>query len=639
MHDLKELMREHYLKYASYVILDRAIPHSADGLKPVQRRILHTLFTMHDGKFHKVANAVGQTMAYHPHGDAPIYEALVNIGLRGFLLDCQGNFGNLYTGDPAAAARYIETRLSSFAKEVLFNPQITTYVPSYDGRNQEPVTFPAKIPLLLLLGADGIAVGMSTKILPHNFVELIEAEIAILQDRPFTVLPDFPTGGILDTTDYADGKGKVRLRAKIDVVDAKTLVIREICHGTTTESLIHSVDEAVKRGKLKIESISDYTAQEVEIEIKLGRGQYANEILDLLYAYTECQVQISPQILCIKDNLPCEMTVTEVLQNHVELLLGYLQQELELEEKAHLQSVFEKTLEQIFIENRLYKHIEETKSSAEMYKVLVKSIEPFHTLLARLPEDADYERLLAIPIRRIARFDIEKNLEDIKAIEKKLQKVRGHLKKLKPYAISYLQSLLERYGASFKRKTQIQAIAQLDIKAIATKEMKLFFDSKTNYVGYKMQGDKEIACTNFDKILIFYKNGTFKVMNLCEKEYIGKKNDAIVYVGIADKKTEFCVVSEEKESGLCYAKRFIIKQFIIDKVYRYIEENDKMRYFSNVVQNNLIVELLPKPKQKVSAIELDFTKVLVKAVTARGVRISSRHVMNISNIQASKRRT
>lgn len=630
MHDLKELMREHYLKYASYVILDRAIPHCVDGLKPVQRRILHTLFKMHDGKFHKVANVAGQTMAYHPHGEAPIYEALVNMGLRGFLLDCQGNFGNLYTGDPAAAARYIETRLSKFALEVLFNPDITETVPSYDGRNLEPVTFPAKIPLLLLQGAEGIAVGMSTKILPHNFVELINAEIAILEKKPFSILPDFPTGGILDATDYADGKGKVRLRAKIEEVDPKTLIIREICYGTSTESLIQSIDEAVKRGKFKIESISDYTAENVEIEIKLGRGQYVSELLDHLYAYTECEVQISPQMISIKDNLPHEMTISEILHYHVERLVSYLKLELELEEKKHLQSIFEKTLEQIFIENRLYKHIEETKSSEEMYKVLVKSIKPYHDQLSRLPEDADYERLLAIPIRRIARFDIEKNQDDIKAIEKLLKTVRSHLKKLTPYAISYLQDLLKRYGHLFARKTEIKAIAQIDKKAIETKEIIVHFDSKTGYVGTKMQGDKQIHCTNFDKLLIFYKGGSYKVINIPEKEYIGQDKDKILYVGVADKKTVFSVCFEEKESGLCYAKRFIVKQFILDKSYSFIEDGAKLKFFSDKSDCQIMVQLLPKPKQKMSAIEFDFSKVLVKAVSAYGVRISNRHVMQIA---------
>ncbi len=529
MQDLKQMMREHYLKYASYVILDRAIPNVADGLKPVQRRIMHTLFEMHDGKFHKVANVVGQTMAYHPHGDAPIYEALVNIGMRGFLLDTQGNFGNMLTGDPAAAARYIEARLSPLALEVLFNPAITKFIPSYDGRHQEPVTFPAKIPLQLLLGAEGIAVGMSTKVLPHNFVELIEAVIAILEERPYKVLPDFPTGGIMDASEYSGGRGKVKLRSKIEVRDPKTLVIRDICYGTTTESLIHSIDEAAKRGKLKIESISDYTTEKVEIEIKLPRGQYAEDVLDHLYHYTECQVNLIPQMILIKDNLPVDTSVQEILEHHVTLLLSYLKKELELEEEKYLQDIFERTLEQIFIENRLYKQIEEVKSSEEMFDTLKKSIKPYHHLLARLPEMPDYERLLAIPIRRIARFDIEKNQEDIKAVEKKLSKTRGHLKKLKPYAISYLKSLIERFGKHFPRKTEIQEIAEIDKKAIERKEITVGFDPKTGYVGTKVVGAKEISCTNFDKMLIFYKSGIYKIINIPEKQYVGKDKNPIIH--------------------------------------------------------------------------------------------------------------
>ena len=631
MHDLKSMMREHYLKYASYVILDRAIPNVADGLKPVQRRILHTLFNMHDGKFHKVANAAGQTMAYHPHGEAPIYEALVNLGMRGFLLDTQGNFGNLYTGDPAAAARYIETRLSPMALDVLFNPKITKYIPSYDGRNQEPITFPAKIPLLLLLGTEGIAVGMSTKILPHNFVELIEAEIAILEERPFEVLPDFPTGGIMDASEYQGGKGKIKLRAKIDVVDQKTLVIREICYGTTTESLIHSIDEAAKRGKIKIDSISDFTSEQVEIEIKLSRGQYADDLLDLLYAYTECQVNLVPQMISIKDDLPTELTVSEVLHHHVELLLGYLKQELQLEEQELLQGVFEKTLEQIFIENRLYKHIEETKSSEEMFKVLEKSIKPYHDRLARLPEKDDYERLLAIPIRRIARFDIEKNQQDIQALEKKLQKTRGHLKKLKTYAISFLHSLLDKYGANFKRKTEVQQIAAIDKKAIETKEITVGFDTKTGYIGTKVTGDVQITCTNYDKLLIFYKNGTYKVINTPEKLYLG---EGILHCGAADKKSVFSVCFKDTKSGLSYAKRFIVKQFILEKEYPFIEEGCELQYFTGKHEPLLLIQLLPKARQKLSAVQFEFKNVAVKGVSAYGNRISPRPVMEINDREA-----
>jgi topoisomerase IV subunit A len=359
MEDVKQLMRHHYLKYASYVILDRAIPNVFDGLKPVQRRILHTLWSMHDGKLHKVANVAGQTMAYHPHGDGPITEALVNMANKGFLLDQHGNFGNIFTGDPAAASRYIETRLSALAKETMFNPDLTQFIPSYDGRHQEPVCLPAKIPLLLMQGADGIAVGMSTHILPHNFVELLEAEIALLlEGRAKDILPDFPTGGIMDASDYQKGKGKIKLRAKIEIKDPKTLVIREICYGTTTETLIRSIDEAAKRGKIKIDAINDYTSEKVEIEIKLPRGTYAEDLINALYAYTECEVSLNSQMVLIKDDFPCEMDVQEILHLYVEKLQEYLKTELEIERNRLLEKIFDKTLEQIFIENRLYKKIE-----------------------------------------------------------------------------------------------------------------------------------------------------------------------------------------------------------------------------------------------------------------------------------------
>ncbi len=629
MQDLKQIMRDHYLKYASYVILDRAIPNIADGLKPVQRRIMHTLFEMHDGKFHKVANVVGQTMAYHPHGDAAIYEALVNIGIRGFLLETQGNFGNMFTGDPAAAARYIETRLSPLALEILFNPAITKYIPSYDGRNEEPITFPAKIPLPLLLGAEGIAVGMSTKMLPHNFVELIEAEIAILEDKPFEVLPDFPTGGIMDASEYDGGKGKIKLRAKIEVRDPKTLVIHDICYGTTTESLIHSIDEAAKRGRIKIDSISDYSTEKVEIEVKLPRGQYAEDVLDHLYHYTECQVNLIPQMIMIKDNLPVEVSTVDILQHHVNLLLAYLKTELEIEEAGYLQSVFEKTLEQIFIENRLYKHIEESKSSAEMYTTLEKSITPFHHLLARLPESADYERLLSIPIRRIARFDIEKNQDDIQALEKKLQKTRGNLKKLKPFAIAYLKSLITKFGAKFARKTEIQQIATIDKKAIETKELNVGFDPKTGYVGTKVTGAKEIKCTNFDKLLIFYKSGFYKIINIPEKQYLDKEKDSVLYCGIADKKTVFSVCFQDPKTGYSFAKRFVVKSFILDKEYAFIAEDSKLQYFSCEHEPRLLIQLLPKARQKVSSLQYYFKDVAIKGVSAHGVKVATRPVMEI----------
>lgn len=372
MDDVKYFFKDNYLRYASYVILDRAIPHAIDGLKPVQRRILWTLFQMNDGKLHKVANVAGQTMALHPHGDAPIIDALVHIANKGFLFDTQGNFGNPFTGDPAAAARYIETRLTALALETLFNPQLTEFSPSYDGRASEPVVLPAKIPLLLMQGAEGIAVGMTTKILPHNFSELLEAEIAILEEKPFELLPDFPSGGIMDPSEYDQGRGKLKLRTKIQILDEKTLVIKEICHGTTTESVIRSIDEAAKKGKIKIEAINDYTAEKIEIEIKLPRGQYAHKTIDQLFAFTDCEITLHPQMLMIKEGMPWEASVNEMLQFHTELLQGYLKAELEFERDRLLEKIFEKTLEQLFIENRLYKHIEEIGNYEKIHDTIEK---------------------------------------------------------------------------------------------------------------------------------------------------------------------------------------------------------------------------------------------------------------------------
>lgn len=505
MEDVKQLMQDHYLKYASYVILDRAIPHVLDGLKPVQRRILHTLWNMHDGKLHKVANVAGQTMAFHPHGEVAIVDALVNMANKGFLLDQQGNFGNIFTGDPAAAARYIETRLSALAKETMFNPDLTTFSLSYDSRNQEPVSLPAKIPLLLMQGAEGIAVGMATSILPHNFVELLEAEIAMLGGEEVNVFPDFLTGGIMDASDYRHGKGKIKLRAKIDVKDPKTIVVTEICYGTTTESVIRSIDEAAKKGKIKIEAINDYTAEKVEIEIKLPRGQYAEDLINALYAYTECEVSLSSQMIVIKDDLPAELSVIEILQIHVEKLKEYLKEELEIQKNRYLEKIFDKTLEQIFIENRLYKKIEEISSYDKIHQVIEKGLEPYHNQLLHIPTYDDREKLLNIPIRRISRFDLEKNQEEIATTQKLLQGVEKDLKNIKNYAVGYLKGLLEKYGKDFPRKTVLQSIQQVDIRAIATRAVKVGFDPQSGFVGTKVGGDTILECTNFDKLLLFLK--------------------------------------------------------------------------------------------------------------------------------------
>lgn len=633
MHDLKQLFKDNYLKYASYVILDRAIPDVVDGLKPVQRRILWTLYQMDDGKLHKVANVAGQTMALHPHGDAPITEALTNLANKGFLLDRQGNFGNPYTGDPPAASRYIETRLGSLAKETLFNPDITPFVASYDSRAQEPVTLPSKIPLLLMQGAEGIAVGMATKILPHNFQELLEAEIAYLNGEDFEVLPDFPTGGIMDASEYDQGRGKVKLRAKIDVVDDKTLVIRQICYGTNTESLIRSIDDAAKKGNIKIDSINDFTAENVEIEIKFPRGQYAESAINALYAFTECEVTIHSQLLVIKENLPWETTVPEVIKYHAELLKGYLRQELELEEKALTEKIFEKTLEQIFIENRIYKKIEEISSYEKIHQTIEKGLEPFHKDLFRIPTYEDREKLLNIPIRRISRFDIDKNQEEIAALVKKLQEIEKHLKNIKKYTINYLQGLIKRHGAHFPRKTEISEIEKIDIKEVATKKVKVGYDPETGFLGTKISSKQGVECTNFDKLLILFENGSYTVINIPEKEYVRKEAHP-VWIGVADKKGVFSILYKDVKTKFVAAKRFIVKQFILGRVYHYLEEGQTLEFISSEPKVQVEITFAPQPKQKVSHLTLDFDEIAIKGVTARGFRIANKQLKSVKLIES-----
>ena len=633
MEDLKHQMRDYFLRYASYVVLDRAIPNVVDGLKPVQRRILHTLWKMDDGKLHKVANVAGQTMAYHPHGDAAIIEALVNMSNKGYLLDQQGNFGNIYTGDPSAAARYIETRLSAMAKETLFNPQLTEYIPSYDGRNKEPICLPAKIPVLLLQGTTGIAVGMSTNILPHNFVEVLQAEIDYLEGKKYKILPDFVTGGIMDASEYDKGKGKIKLRAKISVKDPKSIVITEICYGTTTESLIRSIDEAAKKGKIKIESINDYTAEKVEIEIKMPRGHYAEDLIDTLYAYTECEVTLSPQMVVIKDNRPWETDVNEILELNANMLQGYLKKELEIERERLLEKIFEKTLEQIFIENRLYKKIEEVKSNDKIHETVEKSLVPFHKELYRIPTHEDREKLLNIPIRRISRFDLDKNQEEIAGYRDQLAQVEKDLKNILKFTIKYIEGLIKKYGKEFPRKTKIKSIEELDMRAISTKAIKVGYDLESGFVGTKVTTGESLECTNYDKILILYQDGSYRVTNIPEKNYVHLTNNKAVFVGVADKKTVFSVAYKDPKTHMCFAKRFVVSKFILDKEYRYFEENMGLEFISTHPEPALEVMFIPKVNQKVSKIEFSFKNVLVKAVTSKGIRVAQRGVKKVRTLK------
>lgn len=629
MDDLKQLMKHHYLQYASYVILDRAIPNAIDGLKPVQRRILHMLMKIDDGKMHKVANVAGQTMALHPHGDAPITDALINLANKGFLLDTQGNFGNIYTGDPAAASRYIETRLSSLAKETLYNKDITDYIPSYDGRNQEPVQLPAKIPLVLMQGAEGIAVGMSTKILPHNFKELLEAQVAILKKKPFEIYPDFQTGGVMDVSEYEKGKGKVKVRAKLDIVDTKTIIIREICPGTTTESLINSVDEAAKRGKIKIDGIHDYTADKVEIEIKLPRGVYATDILDALYAFTQCQVSINSQVLVIKDKLPWETDVDELLKLHTNSLRNFLKLELEIANEKLLQKIFEKTLEQIFIENRLYKKIENIKTYPKIHEAIEEQLKPFHRKLKRKPEYDDREKLLNIPIRRISKFDIERHQDEISEMKKKLLEIEKNLKNLTQFTISYIESLLKKYGNLFPRKTEISELKEIDRKKAVEKDIKVMVDYKTGYIGTKVSSDVQFECTNLDRFVLFFDDGTYQVISPSEKEYVLKGNKLLIAEPI-DKEKVFSCIYRDPKTKLAFAKRFQVSKYILNKVYNFAEEGSIIDFLTDQETPLVSVFFVPKPKLKQKSIEFSFEDVLIKGVSARGKRISSKEVKKVS---------
>lgn len=627
MHDLKSVMKDNYIKYASYVILDRAIPDIADGLKPVQRRILHTLYKMHDGKFHKVANVCGQAMAYHPHGEAPIYEALVTMGLKNYLFDLQGNFGNIYTGDSAAASRYIETRLSPFAMETMFNPKLTEYVPSYDGRNSEPVSFPSKIPLLLMQGTDGIAVGMATHIFPHNFCELIEAEIALLKGESLFVYPDFQTGGLMDVSQYEDGRGKIRVRAKIEIKDQKTLVIREIPPSTTTESVIQSIDDAAKKGKIKIDAIFDYTSEEVEIAISLPRNVYAKDIIDKLYAFTECEVSLSSQILVIQDGMPREITLTDAVAFYVERLKWCLQRELEIEKDELSKKWFLRRLEAIFIEEKIYKQLEELEKYELVYDVMTKAFTPFKAELKVMPSKEDIDYLLAIPIRRIAKFDRELNEKDRKECVKRIQQIEKLLRDIASYAREYLEKLLEKYGKGFPRKTAIENLSVVDKRKAQEKQVEIGVDRKAGFVGLNVDGEEKLSCSNLDRVVILYEDGVYKVVPVDDRVYIGREAK-INGVYVFNKDTVFSCIFREKDTGISYIKRFSVHQFILEKEYRFFDEGQELLFLSTGVCK-LLVQLVPKPKQRVSSIEVVIEDFRVKGAQAQGVRLSPRPVLCI----------
>ncbi len=622
------LFNSNFLEYASYVIKDRAIPHLDDGLKPVQRRILHSLFEKDDGKFHKVANIVGHCMQYHPHGDQSINSALVVLANKELFIEKQGNFGNILTGDEASAARYIECRATPLAKRLLYKPEITEFEPSYDGRRKEPVVFPAKFPVILALGAEGIAVGMSTRILPHNFIEVAEALQAALRGQAFQLFPDFPGGGYVDVSAYEDGRGKVLVRAKLDTKDPKRIVIRELPYGSTTESLINSIEAAARKNKVKIAGISDFTAEDVEIEIKLPRGVYTQEVVDSLYAFTECENSISVNLLVIKDGKPTSMTVTEVIQYHARRLIDLLTQELELEHGQLLDRLHARTLERIFVEERLYKRIEEEKTAEAVTATVIEGFEPYKKEIRRRVTEEDVERLLKIPIRRISRYDIEKAKREIEEIKERIKEIKYHLAHITDYAIDWVGAVAEDYRSSFTRRTEIGSFDKVDAREAAVRNLSLRYDSKTGYLGYEVSGGKELfKVSAYDRVLVIRGSGAYSVINAPGKLFVDK---GMLSCGLAEKdvlaETVFNIVYRDKKNGYPYMKRTKIEQYILDRGYEIVPEGAAV--LALTTRTGVVAHVKYKKRKNIRVLEEDFDieEYLVKGVKASGVRLAPREV-------------
>ncbi|MBI3852510.1 MAG: DNA topoisomerase IV subunit A [Verrucomicrobia bacterium] len=616
-----------FLDYASYVIRDRAIPNLADGLKPVQRRILWALHEKDDGRFIKVANVVGHTMQYHPHGDASIGDALVVLANKRYLIEGQGNFGNIFTGDPPAAPRYIECRLTELARPELFNDEITGFVPSYDGRNKEPVALPSKLPLTLMLGTEGIAVGLAARILPHNFPELLEAQIAILKKQPFKCLPDFPTGGLMDAREYKDGTGSVKVRAKIKTKDESTVVIKEIPPTTTTDSLIASIENATQKGKLKVKSINDFTSENVEIEIKCPSGVDAEKLVDALYAFTDCEVTIASRIVVIKNSRPVELTVSEVLRENTAQLVETLKRELELKEQKLQDELHYRTLERIFIEERIYKLIEKCKTSEAVTKAVYDGFKPFKRQLVREITDPDVERLLQVRIRRISLFDINQHRQEMEKVKADLAETRNNLKNLTRYVIGHLEALLEKYGPQYPRlTTKSSRHEEVDAKAVAFKAFKVAYDRESGYVGYKVSGEEfKVECTKFDKVLLVFKDGTYKVTELPEKLFVGPE---LFYCGLPDRETVFtCAYTDRKAS---YLKRFKFGGTILNKAYLCIPDKSRILFFAPDTPKLLYVRYKPAPHQKISQQTCDPKQIEVKSPKTRGRMISIKDISSVT---------
>ncbi|MCL2243060.1 MAG: DNA topoisomerase IV subunit A [Treponema sp.] len=633
---IKNLFDRNFLEYASYVIKDRAIPDLEDGLKPVQRRILHSLFEMDDGKFHKVANVTGHCMKYHPHGEASINPALVVLANKELFIDRQGNFGNLYTGDDASAPRYIECRVTPLAKDIFYNPKLTQWADSYDGRNREPVLFPAKIPVVLVMGVEGIAVGMSTKILPHNVLEVIEAEIACLSGKKFELFPDFPTGGYVDVSEYREGNGKVLVRAKLDTSDPKRILITELPFGSTTESIINSIDAAARAGRIKIQGINDFTTDKVEIEVKLARGIYAQDTIDALFAFTECEQSISVNLLVIKDGLPAVMAVSDVIKYHAKQLVKILTKELELEKKELQDKLHLRTLERIFIEERIYKGIEKMKTAKGVQEAVIAGFKPFmkETGPRGVSED-DVEHLLRIPIRRISLYDINKARDEMEQINARIKEINAHLKNIVAYSISWLKGIIvkiknnEEIGRG-ARKTIVGAFDKVIAKEVVKRDVELKYDSKSGYLGTNVSGVKHCEVSPYDRILAVRKNGMYTVMDLPEKAFVGA--DAW-WICVADKETLsqtiFTIIYKDKESGFPCIKRCIIEGWIINKDYFLVPDGALVLHVDTREKFAFTVKYKPKPRLKVLSEDFKAHNYNVRGLKAGGIRLSAKEAEKV----------
>jgi topoisomerase-4 subunit A len=626
---LKQLLDENFIQYASYVIRDRAIPDLVVGLKPVQRRILYSLKENDDGKFVKVANIVGHTMQYHPHGDASIGDALVALTRKGFLIEGQGNFGNLLTGDPAAASRYIECRLTDLARENLFHEELTKFVPSYDGRRKEPVSLPAKLPLLLMMGAEGIAVGLSTRILSHNFIELLQAQVAILDKKEFQLFPDFQQGGLMDASEYAKGVGRVRLRSDIDVTGPRQLTIRSVSPSVTTDSLIASIEAATKKKNLKVKAINDYTAGTVEIELTLGQEQDAEKMKQTLYAFTSCEVTLSSRVVLIDRDRPVEMDVDGVLRANTKNLLKTLKRELEAERRGLLEKLHHMTLVQIFVEHRIYKRIEECKTYPDVQAAVLDGVNKHRELLRRDVTGNDVEMLLGVKIKRISRYDMNKHRKGIEDILAGLKAAEGHLADLTGYTRRYLKALIRKYGKAFPRRTEITSFDQIEVRDLTANELTLCYDRVKGYVGHGVEGDELFLCSSLDKLVIVRGDGTYRVVNPPERLFV---DTDMAYCAPADR-DRTCLMVYCDEDGFSHVKRFTFGGSILNKEYSCIPDRGKILYFTDCPPKTLYVKYKKRKGQRIHQQSFDLSKIVAKGVKTRGKHMTSKKVDSIQAVK------